>query len=234
MNTLTRYRTYSSVEEAEAVAGLLRNAGIRTEIVNNRQPLGSIFVGTTLDNMVELQIPSGSFKKADELLLNAVNSDINLLDKNYYLFAFSDQELVEILSKPDEWSEQDFLFAKEILKTRGVEYTAEELSVLKQKRIDLLSKSQSSAAGWLIAAFVFLLIHIFTGILLFGVLAVLSPLIVWRAKKVLPDGRKVPMYQQQSSQIAAILFFMSLMVFLGHMVARIYFGHYGSFFPVNF
>ncbi|MEI9912162.1 MAG: hypothetical protein WDO71_22415 [Bacteroidota bacterium] len=71
---------------------------------------------------------------------------------DYYLFSFSDDELMDVLRKPDEWNEFDLYWAKKILHIRGVEIKPEDLEKAKQERLDELKQPWILDKLWIICA----------------------------------------------------------------------------------
>ena len=63
-----------------------------------------------------------------ELLLSKHNlADINLLPPDYYLFAFTNEELVEIIQNPGDWGDIDYILAVKLLEDRGLQYGEQTL-----------------------------------------------------------------------------------------------------------
>lgn len=212
MNSLIKYRTFRTLDEARAVARLLKENSIESKIEKHEAPLGDFILGSRIDNKIELQVAPHNFRKADELLLAQAESSVAFLEEDYYLFSFSDQELVEIINKPDEWSEQDFVLAKQLLKGRGVDFSSEEIATIKKKRVEEIAVDQKSGTTWLIAGVGVLVVYVIGLHPFLGVLSILSNLVLWQAKKILPDGRKVHLYDAKTSRVARILFFVALIV----------------------
>jgi hypothetical protein len=69
-----------------------------------------------------------------ELLLAKHNkADINRLPPDYYLFAFSKNELIEIIQNPGDWGEIDYILSVKLLQDRGIQYTKQTLQAFKDK-----------------------------------------------------------------------------------------------------
>jgi hypothetical protein len=62
------------------------------------------------------------------------------VDPGYYLFSFSDVELLEIVAKPDEWGHFDYVLARALLADRGLEIPDETVEQMKQQRLRQLAK----------------------------------------------------------------------------------------------
>lgn len=114
----------------------------------------------------------------DSLLLSAQDES-----PKHYLYDFSDKELIEVLTKDNEWSLLDVNIAKQILKERGKEINEELLASFKEQRIEDLSKPEESQKAWIWAGY-FLAI-------LGGILSIFIGLHLKTYKKKLPNGEKV-------------------------------------------
>ena len=64
-----------------------------------------------------VKVRQEDFEKANEFVLQ--EEDISGLDVNYYLNDFTNEELIEILIKPHEWSAFDRTLAPKLLLERG-------------------------------------------------------------------------------------------------------------------
>ena len=112
-------RILPSIEEAQEVQRLFLEEGINSKIIDNSSSLDASFIGATYDNKIEVVIANKHFGKAEFILSKNAEEVIREVDKEHYLFNFSNEELYDILLKPDEWSEFDYLLSKKILKERG-------------------------------------------------------------------------------------------------------------------
>jgi hypothetical protein len=64
-------------------------------------------------------LPPKDFAVAQRELEKYYRAQIAHAEDDYYLFEFSDAELNEILSKPDEWGDFDYQLAQQLLRERG-------------------------------------------------------------------------------------------------------------------
>ncbi len=67
---------------------------------------------------------------------------------------FSDDELIEVISKSDEWNKFDISLAKKLLKEKGKEITPEEIEEIeeiKRQRILELSKPEKDQKIYIIS-----------------------------------------------------------------------------------
>ena len=141
---LVPFRRYDSWQNAHRCVEMLEKVRIEyklEEYDKNPVVLGSLLT----EKEFLIKICQDDFERADELLLQATEINVKDLDPNYYLFGFSDEELVEILIKSNEWGEIDRILAPKLLIDRG--YILENLDIInKQKRYaEQLAKEQEIA-----------------------------------------------------------------------------------------
>src|SRR5262245_21414461 len=187
------YRKFAEREAAEALLQLLQKANISAEIVETGGSLDSMFVGTQLlDERFFVKIKGEDFKAANELLEKQNAVSLVDVERDHYLYQFTDEELVEILSKPDEWSSYDYQLASAILKERGKEVTPETAARLKKGRLTVLALPEKSPR-----------VTIYVGYLLAVLGGLLGVFIGWHLityKKTLPDGSRYYGYRQSDRQ----------------------------------
>ncbi|MBA3900715.1 MAG: hypothetical protein H0X62_10985, partial [Bacteroidetes bacterium] len=128
---LVVFKKFSDAELAKETAGILSENGIKNLLSDNSPALDITFSGNTLNNQVELKVIQSDFLRARDILAREAEKHLEELDKNHYIFEFSTEELLEILSKPDEWSELDFSMAKKLLKERGQDVSEDLINNLK-------------------------------------------------------------------------------------------------------
>lgn len=199
------FKKYPTLELAQETASFLNEAGIQTIIADNVPPVDITFGGSTLQNEIEIRISPRDFKQAELLLQERAEKLIDEVDPSYYLFDFSDEELYDILLKPDEWGEFDYVLSQQILRKRGKTVDKELLASLKKKRIIELAAPEKSQKGWIIAGYIFSILGGFVGIVIGYAL--------WKAKKTLPNGTKVYSYSEKDRKQGLNIFIIGLIIF---------------------
>jgi len=190
MNEFVLFQSFFTEDEAASVIEPLKENGIDYQLERSKELLDRAFIGDNLEKKVFLKIKSSDFSKANEILNARILQNITALEKDYYLFSFTNDELVEILRRPDEWSRQDFLIARKILGERGQYINEEMIKDLRSKRINELSREESEPTLTIIAGYILALFLSLVG-LFFG-LAFLT------AKKNIPNGKKVFTYSRNT------------------------------------
>ena len=109
------FRKFPSLEQASELKALLNENGIETILDDNAPSVDVTFTGNTLQNEIEVRIKQTDFQKAESILEKEVENLIETIDKDYYLFKFTDEELYDILLKSDESNAFDYTLAQKIL-----------------------------------------------------------------------------------------------------------------------
>ena len=129
------YRSFDSLETARAVLlGVLDQHQIPYTIYrdNNRQ---DVILGKGLSfDEVWVKIMPIDVERVDCLLLEESEQRNEIVPDNYYLRELGDEELLDILKKPDAWSPDDYLIASKLLREHGIEVNTRVLAQWKQER----------------------------------------------------------------------------------------------------
>jgi hypothetical protein len=234
MSEFATYRQFFSAEEAKPLIALLNEHGIPYTFTPIRARFDNIIVGESINESFELKVPATEFDHVTSLQLANTTVNIDLLDKDYYMLSFSEDELYNVIKNPDEWSVQDYLIAVELLKRRGKVFTREKLQELRTKKIETLATPEKKlAAGWLILAYG---IPLWAGLTVWfpypsfarlwpAFLGTLWGVTLWKFKKLLPDGRRVYIYQASDRAHGKRIFFIGLAALISVMIGIIYWSH---------
>jgi hypothetical protein len=160
-----------------------------------------------------VKINPDDFPRATELLKASEANDIALIDKDYYLFSFTDTELKEVLEKADEWSTFDYELARKILAERGVNVSDEAISDFDKQREIELKKPEKSQKTLIIIGYILVIGGPFVAIY-----------IGWRLssfKKKLPNGEQVYVYNENDRKQGRIIFYMSIVTSIIFIILKI-------------
>ncbi|MCW3169461.1 hypothetical protein OMO38_13110 [Chryseobacterium sp. 09-1422] len=177
---LSTYRKFIYEDDALELMEILKQNHITYELVNNSSQLDSNFGGDINTKQFELKIHPEDFEQAEKLEEKLVQNAIETVDENYHLFDYSDEELIEIVMKKEEWNKFDYLLAQKILKERGKEISPELLKVINKKRIEDLSTQEESPSWLIVIGYASAFFAGFLGIFIGGYLMYY--------KKALPNG----------------------------------------------
>jgi hypothetical protein len=204
---LLTYRRFADREQAEALASILAKHSIGFEMEEYQQSLDSVYVGNNpFDAKFHVKIKGEDFDRADLILLRESDQTLEQVSSDHYLFQFTDQELYDVLSKPDEWNELDYKLAAKILKDRGKEMDEEAIGELKKERIRALATPESGGNLWILIGYLSALIG--------GALGIFIGWHLSTFKKTLPDGRKIKAYTPSARQHGAIILVIGIVMFI--------------------
>ena len=136
------FQSFNDIELANEVAEKLRQNDIKFIIEKGKPLLDVSFVDTSIEPGVHIKLHPNDFEKGHKALEDYYKTQLGNIDNDYYLFSFSNEELKEIVSKPDEWGHFDYQLAQKLLKERGQEIDAATVIKLKQDRIKELAEPE--------------------------------------------------------------------------------------------
>jgi hypothetical protein len=207
------FRSFYSEEEAAEMAQLLTNNGIDATIEKTKVVLDKVIIGDGLDPNVHIKLISTEFEKANQVLNEHISSHLEVIEPDYYLHSFSIEELIEIVRKPDEWSNQDVIIARKLLSQKNHLISDQELKKLNEERIGELRRPEPGSPSWIVLGYAIALFFGFAGIL-FG-------LYMMTIKKVLPDGSKVLVYNERARKHCIAIVILSVITSLAFLTGRI-------------
>ena len=208
MSNFLPFHSFFDEYSAAETARILQANDIPIKILRKGKQFDSILVGESMSQDFELQIAGEDFERANKLLQDVMQKDvdIDIFGEDYYLFSFSEDELVDIVKKPDEWGNQDIVVAKQLLRKKGIEFSEQELQQIKQDRLLELSKPEKFGGYRIPAGYI--------GALLFGFAGILIGYSLWKSKKILPNGKKVHTYTESTRSHGEFIFYLSTALFI--------------------
>ena len=183
MAEFLQYQSFASAEVAEPLLALLGQHGIPFEAEMDKPVYNTNFAFNATDARFVVRLQPGSFDTARRLEDQSNEQLAAQAASDHYLYGFSDEELFDLLVKPDEWSSYDVTLATQILRQRGRDVTPDTVRLLRQHRVAEMAKPEPSLKIWIWAGYFFAALGGFIGIF-----------IGWHLryhKKTLPDGSQV-------------------------------------------
>ena len=212
-NEFITFQKFNSILEAEELIATLTAHEIIFQIEEVTPTVDITFSGNTLHNEIRIKIKPSDFVSANQILEKHAEQQIDEFTEDHYLYQFTNDELIEIIEKPDEWSKEDYLLSQKILKSRGHEIVKEKVEEIRQNRIANLRKPEQGQIGWLIFGFIS---AIFGG--LFGVFI---GWFHWRFKKTDPTGQRIYAFNEKTRKRGQVIFWLGLISFI---IWAVYFG----------
>lgn len=183
---LITFKRFTDAALAKVLTALLDHNHIPYDVEEHSPSFNPAFISNELTKEYEVKIKSEDFTRVNELLKEQETEDINQIEKDYYLFDFTNEELIDILAKADEWSPFDYQLARKILTDRGVMVSEEELADMQEERIEALKEPEPQQTPWITLGYICAIGG--------GLLGIFIGWHLLSFKKTLPDGERVYSY----------------------------------------
>lgn len=207
------YRKFIFKDDALDLIEILKEHKIDFILSDNSSRLDSTFGNDDNTKQFALKIERANFKKVEELEENLISKSLDNVNRDYYLFEFSDEELIEIVLKSEEWNKFDYLLAQKILKERGKEVNLDLIKAINKRRIDDL-KTEEASPKWLIyIGYLFSVLGGFIGIFI--------GLYLMNYKKTLPNGETIYGFGTEDRKSGKNVFICSIMGVIFWLIVRI-------------
>ena len=207
------FQKYDDLAAAMELGLVLKENNVEYIMEDTSSSFDPSFSNSELIKEFRIKLKKKDFEKADIILQQIFKADIDSIDKDYYLFNFTDEELLEIIIKRDEWGQFDFLLAQKLLRERGKEIKPEEMESLRIDRMDELAKPEESQKTWISLGYVFA----FLG----GAIGMFIGWHLSRYKKTLPNGERVYAYSPSDRNHGAKIFIIGIICFVVGMALRL-------------
>lgn len=213
MKEYRKFKTYKNRALALGIVELLEQNDIKAQLKEVSSNLSATFGGGQSTLEYEVKLINTDFERAQQILDQNVENQLEQVDKDHYLFQFTTEELYDVLFKSDEWNELDVSLAKKILQDRGESVTEETLQLLREERVEELTKPDKGSLGWIVTGYI--------SSVLGGLLGILLGWYIWKSTKVLPNGEKVPSFSHKDQKHGMNMFLigvLSLIIYLGSYI----------------
>jgi hypothetical protein len=200
------YKKYTSADEAAYLVTLLALNKIEYRMEDIPAEVDLPAGSSEMEYKVEVKLKPEDFEIVEKLLSDEAIQDIDEVDKDYYLFEFTDEELTDIVINFDEWSPSDYNLAQKILKERGKEISKEKVDEYREKKLEILRKPLKGSQGWLIFGYISSLFGGFLGIFI-GWSIITS-------RKTLPNGEVHHTYDEQTRTSGKNMFYLGVVAFI--------------------
>jgi len=132
MKKFVNYQTFSNVEEASDLIDLLNANNISFEIDDSslRYDISNAN-SNPLEKGLIVKICSRDIEKADKLYLKDKAESFD----DHFLYTFSDNDIIDVIVNPEDWTAEEVAIADKILKQRNIKPSAELIKSLRKEKI---------------------------------------------------------------------------------------------------
>lgn len=206
------YQKFDDPALADALAETLRENGIEYVIQEESSGFDPSFSMSRATVDYAVKVRSEDFERINALLVEQEEKNTEEVEQDYYLFTFTNDELMEVVTKADEWSKFDVVLARKILAERGKSISDEAIAEIEEQRLEELKKPEKSQTAWIAFGYIAAL----SGVFLVPYLSFIGVFMGWylsHGKKTLPDGERVYIYIGSDRKHGKIIFWLAILVF---------------------
>jgi hypothetical protein len=184
----TTFRNFDNIDSLNEITEILKLGGFKYKIENTSTNFDPAMVNS-IQPSYSLKLINSDFDLASKMIEESAKDKISQIPTDYYLYSFTDEELKEVLSKPDEWGRFDYSLAKEILSKKGFHLSESELDIKRKERINELAKPDDPKFYWILIGYGFAILG--------GIIGILWGWFLVTHKKTLPNGVKIQGYSNK-------------------------------------
>ncbi len=207
------YREFFNEAEAEEIAGILASRHIEYELVRFTNPVSDVILGQVISPPLTLKLKPEDFERAEQAIFDHYDQDLRLVSADHYIFQLHTDELYDILTHPDEWSNLDYVLAVRELRKKGITLDAALLKQLREKRLKELSTGKRASTAYLIGSYV--------AALLFVPIGMAMGLYLWQGTQRLRNGQRSYTFDATSRKQGQAVFFIATGILLLLVVLRL-------------
>jgi hypothetical protein len=210
------YQKFDDPALAEELTDVLEENSIAYEVEEQAFRFDPSLVLSNAKTEYAVKIKSEDFDRVTQLLQTNEVQNIGGVEQDYYLFSFTDEELMDVVTKADEWSAFDVVLARKILADRGKEVSDEAIEKIHEERIEELRQPDPPQTLWITIGYM----AAFLG----GVLGVFIGWHIYTFKKTLPDGERIYGYTEHDRKQGKTILWLSSIIFVIAIIVRIVIG----------
>ncbi|MFM2387551.1 MAG: hypothetical protein RL660_2308 [Bacteroidota bacterium] len=214
-DTFLTFKKFNDVEIANEIVELLKAKQIDFHIDEDyKQFSNPLLSDNAVDHRVCLKLRAEDFVKAQSVIDEYYRDIADSIGKDYFLYKYTDNDLFDILTKPDEWGELNCQLAQKILVERGHDINPETI----KQHIEQITTEDAKpeVAGK---------IYIFLGYvvaILGGLLAIMYGEHLVSSKKTMRDGTQVYTYREEDRKHGKRIFRIGIVFLIIGLILFIY------------
>ena len=132
MNDFTEYLRFATLDDASFLIDLLDANQIPFKLDNSATRFD--LTATTINPLkgaIVILVRQSDKERVDRI--NLKNSETTSID-DHYMYSLSDNDILDVIVNPEEWTEEEITLAKEISKQRNLQLTAELIKSLRKDK----------------------------------------------------------------------------------------------------
>ncbi|GAB4030349.1 hypothetical protein [Spirosoma jeollabukense] len=212
MQEFVTAKKFNNEEPFQELVRILEKNSIPFQTETYGERIDSVTIAPIAPEYI-VKVPSDKYAQVHEILNELAAEQMSDVDRGHYLFDFSDQELYDILAKPDEWSAFDYQLAQKILQERGKQIDKAFLASLRKARIETIAKPEEEHRGTIWIGYL--------SALLGGVIGIAIGWNMVSSRKTLPTGEQVYTYQKSDRKHGVRILLLGIVMFIVTIYLRV-------------
>jgi hypothetical protein len=204
-NPFLNFQKFYDREAAADMVSHLENNHIPVELEDSESFFDVTFANNPLQKTIWLKVKSADMVRAEDALHVYYQKKLDLVPPDYYLFDFSDEQLIEIVRRPDEWGFLDYPLAIRILNDRGISISKDEISKLNEQRIEVVTKPEDISPSYIWLGYLVSIIFWPGGLMSGGIMTFMKKS-VFNGARVYAYSTKDRKHGQRIIMISTLLF----------------------------
>jgi hypothetical protein len=221
------FQEFGTLEEAEQAGAILEEHNIPVVIEKPAELLDTLIIGQQYNNNYLLRIPGDCFVDAQRYLIEETRVDLDQVDPAYPLLSMSNKELMDVVSKPDQWGAYNYNLAKALLLKRDAPADAQAVETARATYIEELAKPRELNNTWYLLGYGFsalsivatmagngrAMLMIYALQLFPGVLGLALGIVILTTRKTLPDGTHMLSYSKKARMHGALMLALAIIAY---------------------
>ena len=207
------FQSFQDSALAEEIAEKLKQHEVPFVFDDTSSPIDPLIIGSDLNADIRIKLRQQDFPRAHQVLHDYYTDQLAAVPQDHYLFGFTDQELIDIIQKPYEWGQFDYLLAQKILKDRGIEVSAEQIERSIAESLEEMARPEAVSSSWIFLGYFLSVCFSLIGLFYGGVLL--------SFKKTLPDGHRVFSYSAKDRRHGRNMLLISSFLFIFWLLTKL-------------
>lgn len=203
---LVLLREFRDEESLREFIALLKKSDIEVILHDSASGFDASFAFNKTTRFWQIWVDQTQEEQARQVSDQFDHEIIDQLTEDYYLFSFSNKELLEVLNQPQEWSSIDVLLAKKLLDREGIPIDSVEIASKIQLAKTAADRSESVPQYVIVAGYVFSVIS--------GAIGLAIALALLLSKKTTSDNQRIHRFDNATRNQAYIMIAVFLVAFI--------------------
>jgi len=163
MSPFIEIKRFVAIDLLKQVTEILEEHQVEYKIEDTRAVFDITFTNSQMNIEYILKVREDDFQAVHELLNENFASDLEV--DEYFMDSFTDEEVLEVISNPDEWNEFDMAYARKLASKRGIQIDEPAIEHSKEQRAEELKEGKDAKPVVIFCGYLFTLLGGWIGLI---------------------------------------------------------------------